>query len=357
MLRAGVIGTGLIATLKHLPAWQRAGDTARVTAICDVDPERGREVAAKFGIPAAYSSTAEMYAKEKLDLVDICTPPATHARLAIEAVEKGAHVLLEKPMATSLAECDAIIVAAKKANRSVSLAHSDLFYPSFMKARQMVEAGAIGTFRGMRIFLSTPSDYITSRPDHWAHRLPGGVLGETGPHVVYMTLAFIRPVVKMQILGQKILGEYPWSPYEDYRITLAGEHATSSIALTYATTQWAAEVELWGTDGLLRADLESQSLEHYRRTSLKPAVVGLSTLQGAIGGLSSAAAAGVKHATKSLLTTHDILIRDFARSVRDGTPPVVTPEEGRESIRVLDALVAELDRDKQPGTGAAKAAS
>jgi predicted dehydrogenase len=84
-------------------------------------------------------------------------------------------------MATSVAECDEIIAAADKANRCVSVAHSDLFYPSFTKAQQMVESGAIGKFRGMRIFLSTPIDYITSKPDHWAHKLPGGVLGETGP--------------------------------------------------------------------------------------------------------------------------------------------------------------------------------
>src|SRR5262249_21805686 len=114
VLRVGVIGTGLISTLKHLPAWRRAGKLARVSAICDVDSARVREVAGKFGIPAVYTRTAEMYAKEKLDLVDVCTPPKTHAPLTIEALENGAHVLLEKPMATSLAECDQIIAATKR---------------------------------------------------------------------------------------------------------------------------------------------------------------------------------------------------------------------------------------------------
>jgi predicted dehydrogenase len=261
------------------------------------------------------------------------------------ALERGVHVLLEKPMATSLAECDAIIAAAKKAGRSVSVAHSDLFYPSFMKARGLVESGAIGTFRGMRIFLSTPVDYITSKPEHWAHKLPGGVLGETGPHVIYMTLAFIRRITTLQAHAQKLLPEFPWSPYEDYRITLAGETAASSIALTYATSQWAAEVELWGTDGLLRADLESQALTFHRRRSLRPADVGASTLRQSFGAVSSAAQAGMRLAARRHLTTHDILIRDFAESVRDGRPPVVTAEEGRESIRVLDAVVAELERE------------
>lgn len=357
MLRVGVIGTGLIATLKHLPAWNRAEKLAHVSAICDVDPTRAREVAAKFGVPATYTSTTEMYAKERLDLVDVCTPPKTHSPLAIEALENGAHVLLEKPMATSLAECDEIIAAANKANRFVSLAHSDLFYPSFMKAQQMVKSGAIGKFRGMRILLSTPVDYITSKPDHWAHKLPGGVLGETGPHAVYMTLAFIKQIRKIQINAQKLLPEFPWSPYEDYRITLVGDYAASSIALIYTTKQWAAQVEMFGTDGLLRADLESQSLVHYRRDSLKPANVGLSALGEAIGIVSTAAMAGARLATRQHLTTHDILIQDFAKRVRDGISPAISPEQGRESIRVLDLLVAQLDKERSQSSPAALSVS
>jgi predicted dehydrogenase len=357
MLRVGVVGTGLIATLKHLPAWKRAEKLAHVSAICDLDLARAREVAAKFGIPATYTSTTEMYAKERLNLIDVCTPPKTHTPLAIEALKNGAHVLLEKPMATSVAECDEIIAAANKANRFVSVAHSDLFYPSFMKAQQMVESGAIGKFRGMRILLSTPIDYITSKPDHWAHRLPGGVLGETGPHVVYMTLAFIKQIRKIQIHAQKLLPEFPWSPYEDYRITLVGDYATSSIALIYTTKQWAAQVEMFGTDGLLRADLESQSLVHYSRDSLKAANVGLSALREASGIVSTAAMAGVRLAARQHLTTHDILIHDFAKRVRDGISPAITPEEGRESIRVLDLLVAQLDKEGSRSSPAALSAS
>src|SRR5262245_2455013 len=103
----------------------------------------------------------------------------------------------------------------------------------------------------MRIFLSTPVAYIPSKPGHWARKLRGGDLSETGPHAVYMTLAFIKPIRQVQIHGQKLLKDYPWSPFEHYRITLAGEGAVSSIALTYATRHWAAQLEIWGRDGMI----------------------------------------------------------------------------------------------------------
>src|SRR5262249_37313862 len=144
--------------------------------------------------------------------------------------------------------------------------------------------------------------------------------------------------------------EFPWSRYEDYRINLVGENATSSIALTYATKQWAAEVELWGTDGLLRVDLESQSLVQYSRGSLRPLEVGASTVREAIGGIWTAGLAGVRLAMRQHLTTHDILIQSFARSIRDNVIPAVTLEEGRESIRVLDLLVAQLDKQESCST-------
>jgi predicted dehydrogenase len=239
----------------------------------------------------------------------------------------------------------------------VCLAHSDLFYPAFMKARELVEQGTIGEFRGMRIFLSTPVDYITSKPDHWAHKLPGGVLGETGPHVVYMTLAFIRSIKKVQIHAQKLLSQYPWSPFEDYRITLVGEAATSSIALTYTTKQWACQVELWGDEGLIRADLESQAVGVYTRDELKPAKVGMSTVKEAASMVASAAGAGFDYVTHRYMTTHDMLVQRFSTSVRDDAPPPVTTQEGRESIRVLDMLVADLDKESSRSTRAASTAS
>jgi len=230
-----------------------------------------------------YQDVTAMLEKEQPDVVDICTPPQTHASLAVQALQAGSHVLIEKPMAVSVEECDRIIRVAEETGRRVCVAHSDLFYPAFMRARALVAKGAIGTFTGMHIFLATPVDYITSKPDHWAHRLPGGVLGETGPHTIYLTLAFINPIRDVQIHGHKMLSEYPWSPFEDYRFTLIGDQAVSSVALTYTTDQWAAKVDLWGTQGIIRVDLESQSLIHYRRPSLKGKTIGFSALREAWG--------------------------------------------------------------------------
>jgi predicted dehydrogenase len=342
MFRVAVIGTGFIAVQKHFPAWQKARGAAKVVALCDVDLERGKKVAQEAGVARAYDNLETLLETERPDIVDICTPPRTHASVACTALASGAHTLIEKPMAMSSEECDSILSAAETAGRKVCVAHSDLFYPAFRKARALVARGEIGEFKGMRIFLSTPVDYITSKPDHWAHRLPGGVIGETGPHIVYMTLAFINPVQEVRINAQKLLHQYPWSPFEDYRLDLIGENATCSATLVYTTTHWGAEVEIWGTDGLLKADLESQTVSRYHRNSLKPVEIAASSLREASQIVEGVLGTGLTVATGRFQNTHELLIRQFLESIENGGQPPVSAQEGREAVRVMNQIVEQL---------------
>lgn len=341
-LRAAIVGTGLIAGKKHIPAFHRLKKRVDLAAVCDLNLNAAQAVAKSFGIPASYSDPSEMLLKEKPDLVDVCTPPQTHVKLAVEAMKHGCHVLIEKPMALTVADCDEIVDASKKYGAKVCVAHSDLFYYPFMKAREMVARGEIGEFRGMRIYLSTPTDYMTSHKDHWAHRLPGGVIGETGPHIVYMTLAFINPVSDVQVQAMKVL-DYPWSRFEDYRIELAGDRVMSSVVLSYATNQWAARVDILGSEGSLLLDLQSQTLVKYGRQELKPSHIGLSSLNESIQALWGTAANAIRFMTGGLRSTHDILIGQFVDSIRNGTKPPVTAEEGRETVRVLHKIVERLN--------------
>ena len=339
--RAAILGAGLISGKKHIPAFLRLKHKVDLVALCDVDREGAERVASNFGIPRVYTDLGELLDREKPDLINICTPPRTHAKLAIEAIRQGANVLIEKPMAMSVVECDEIISEAQIAGVKVGVAHSDLFYDAFMKARELVNHDAIGEFRGMRIFLSTPMDYMTSHPDHWAHKLPGGVFGESGPHVVYMTLVFINPVLDIAVRGKKVL-DYPWSQYEDYRIEVIGEKATSSIVLAYTSNQWIATVDILGSKGALFLDLQSQSIVKYNRTSLSPLRIGLSQLGGGCKQLWATCANSMRYATGHIRSTHELLIDGFVDSIIANQPPPVSAEEGREAVRVMNMIVEEL---------------
>jgi predicted dehydrogenase len=341
-LRAGIIGSGLIAGKKHIPAFLRQKNNVDLVAVCDLSLQAAQKAATTFGIPKVYANYSQMLSQEKLDLVDICTPPQTHADLAVAAMERDCHVLIEKPMTLNIEDSDRIVEASNKFGVKVCVAHSDLFYWPFVKARKLVQNGEIGDFCGMRIFLSTPTDYITSKKEHWAHRLPGGVIGETGPHVVYMTLAFINPVCEVNVIGKKLL-EYPWSRFDDYRIELIGEKAVSSITLSYTSNQWAARVEILGSKGILVLDLESLFLVKYRRPKLTPWSTGLSALSESFQIARSLFMNGLNYYTGSLTSTHDALMEGFVYSIVKGTPEPVTAAEGREAVRVINMITNKLE--------------
>jgi predicted dehydrogenase len=160
---------------------------------------------------------------------------------------------------------------------------------------------------------------------------------------VYLTLAFINPIETVLVHGKKLLPEYPWSPFEDYRVILGGVDAVSSTALTYGTKHWAAEIQFWGTDGILRADMETQALVLHRRTSLTARDIAVSTLSQSGALLGGMAATGMSLLTKRYQSTHSRLIREFVESLKKGTEPPVSAQEGRESIRVMSLIAQSLE--------------
>jgi predicted dehydrogenase len=340
-LKVGVVGCGFVAQKRHLPSFLRLKETVSIRGVCDLNQGLATETAKKFGIPQAYSDISEMLSKKDLDIVDICTPPQTHASVAIEAMESGCNVLMEKPMALDVFDCDRMIHVAEKCGVKLSVIHNQRFYPPFLKAEGLVNSGAIGELTGMRVLSLTPREEYMAHENHWIHKLPGGVIGETGPHVVYMSLAFVKNVKSVDVCAGK-KSDYPWVLYDNYRIWLEGENINSSIYVSHASDYTASEVDLFGTELALKIDLQSMLLVRYKRNHLKhidAALCSLSTAGQVVKGVTSNV---FKTMFRRPMLGHDIIIEKFIKSViNDGLVPV-TPEEGRETVRVLEMIVKKL---------------
>ena len=103
-LRVGIIGTGMIAVAGHLPAWKNLGDDVELVGVADILPDRAKLVAETEGIPHAYGDWERMLDELDLDVVSVCTPNSYHREQTIAALQAGAHVLCEKPVATCHAD-------------------------------------------------------------------------------------------------------------------------------------------------------------------------------------------------------------------------------------------------------------
>lgn len=139
-----VIGCGTAAWTGHLP-WIWGNPLASLNAVCDRNLDAARQAQTRFGTRRATADFNEVLADPAVDAVSICTPPATHATLAIAALEHGKHVLLEKPMARSLEECDRISNCARAHGARLMLAHEKRFSPAAQKIRDIIASGEIGT--------------------------------------------------------------------------------------------------------------------------------------------------------------------------------------------------------------------
>jgi 2-alkyl-3-oxoalkanoate reductase len=140
-LRAGIIGAGYVSAY-HIRAVQSLS-FAEVAAIADVDLASAREVAGRFHIPAVYGSLEEMRAASP-DIIHVLTPPALHCDIAVRALEMGCHVMVEKPMANTVEECDRMMTAARRNDRILTVNHSARMDPIVLEALRRVREGEVG---------------------------------------------------------------------------------------------------------------------------------------------------------------------------------------------------------------------
>jgi predicted dehydrogenase len=144
MLSVAIIGTGNISRL-HVEGYLAFPGRCKITHLVDIYPEKSEQMKQKYKLDAKVSSShKDILNDPDIDLVSICTPPYTHAETAIDFLNAGKNVLVEKPMAASLEECDAMIAAAKKSGKVFSVVAQNRFRDPIANLKKLLDSGKIG---------------------------------------------------------------------------------------------------------------------------------------------------------------------------------------------------------------------
>jgi UDP-N-acetylglucosamine 3-dehydrogenase len=179
-LNIALVGCGNIGANGHAPAYAILPGL-RLAAVCDLLPERAQALAQETGAQA-YSDYRSLLERPDIHMVDLCVPTFMHARLAIEALHAGKHVLVEKPIAATLEEADAMIATARESGRSMMVAHVRRFDHRYREIKAAIDQGEVGRpvyiRRAERQRLPFPSEAWFWQPD-----LGGGVILDIGVHI------------------------------------------------------------------------------------------------------------------------------------------------------------------------------
>ncbi|NMO95261.1 Gfo/Idh/MocA family protein [Paenibacillus lemnae] len=144
MIRVAIIGMGNISTA-HIRAYIAFPERCQIAAFVDIDTEKARSRANQSNLEVEIlESHQDLLGRTDIDLVSICTPPFSHADIAVDLLSDNKHVLVEKPMATSLEECDRMIAAAEKSGALLSVVAQNRFLDPVMHLKDMLDSGKIG---------------------------------------------------------------------------------------------------------------------------------------------------------------------------------------------------------------------
>ena len=347
-MKVALVGCGQISE-RHVSALREIAGL-QISAVCDRDRWRAEEIAKRAGGANIYDNLANLLQQEQPDSVHILTPPDSHADLAIMAMEAGCHVLVEKPMATSIEQANRMFAASEKNQVKLSTSHNYLFKPSVARARQLVKTGAIGKVVYVDSFYGLSGDggsYSGSRGrSHWAWRLRGGVFTNFLPHLVYLQLAFLQQIDS--VAGVTFVQpDGPDEPATEMTVLLQGPGASGTMTFSIRAKPYAKFVNIYGTKGMIHADLAREICIVHKDIRLPGSLAKvIYNLEGSLQLVSGTTTNVVKVMLGKMkdMPGLSILIRDFYASIKSGHPAPVTAKDGQRMVEVMEMVWAKAQQ-------------
>ena len=259
-LRAALVGLGAIS-LEHIEKLERMPG-ARIVGICDLEQPVVDAVGERFAIDARFTDFERMLAEARPDVVHVLTPPQSHRPLAVAALQAGAHVLVEKPIAPDSDDYAAMRVAADAAGLHLVENYNWREAAVVRRARRLLQSGAIGdvvhvdvVFGGV---LSGGGPVADRDVVHFSHALPGGALQNFASHPVSIALAFTGPCAGVSTMRRRL--DPARQSEAELRALLAGERASALVSVTRHSEPPSFTLRVAGTEGAIEADLYNDRL-------------------------------------------------------------------------------------------------
>jgi predicted dehydrogenase len=347
-MRVAVIGCGFQGRL-HVECLQRI-DGVDVVAVTDTDPVRLNEVADTFGVENRYSDYVEMLDGGRYDLVTVCTMPIHHAAMTIAAVERGCHVLCEKPLALSAVQGRAMVDAARRARRMLAVGFNMRFTPNARAISAFIDEGRFGRPVCTRAWAR--ASQIPWWGEHYRKEISGGgALAATAVHFLDLALHFAgfpEPVSASANATQLFPRKRGVTAPNDRAVAGYTSEDLISAHVRFANGFWLDLDGSWvdnrpSIDGVPSWDYSLDAIGELAQVWFDPLAI---RTEDARGEIVEALPEGTP-SDVSFPPSVAALIADVVAAVRGERAPLVTGEQALVVQRVVDAIYASVDAGRE----------
>ena len=326
-LRIGIIGCGAISA-QHIEAIGALPET-RLVGVVDASEARAQATGERLSVPWS-TKLEDLIERDDVDAVTICTPSGLHPGQARAALRAGKHVLVEKPIALSVAEAEAVVEDGHARARIVATVSQRRFEPAMQALHEAIAAGALG-----RISLimgeslhHRPQSYYDSAPWRGTVAFDGGVLMNQAIHVIDLVRwigGSVRSVgANLATLGHQIEVE------DTATLSLLFTNGTLGevVATTCAVSETLPELRIYGENGCVRIAGHEAVEWEVPGITRPPRIAGPEPPSASLGSTATWGANAIGYLRQ---------YADFAEAVHAGRPPAVTGEDGRNAVEVVTA--------------------
>lgn len=336
-MRVGIIGCGLVSE-KHIP-YLRKMKGVDIIGVCDLNEVKADGCATHFGIKNAFSDVSKMLADASPEAVHILTPPNTHKKLAIQSMQAGSHVLVEKPMALNLGEAAEMIKAADQNGVFLGVCHNFLYEPIVMTAKALAARGDLGRILSVETFwrIYRAGSVDRYQKSKWMRQLPGGIFHEVAAHPIYLQMEFVRNLKVVSAIGKKYDNSLP-GKFDELQVLFDSPTAMTTMNISANARPRQVYMRIFGSKMSLHLDLTTNSILKIRKIGTGNASTAIVNIDQSIQFLLKTINSSFHYMRGRFFLGHEKLIENFYKSIKDGRPPYVTDEEGKSVVAILDQI-------------------
>ena len=342
-MRVGIIGAGIQAKVSHLPTFSKI-EGVEVIGIADVNEESAKLLARKFDIPYVYTDYHDLIGNDTVDLISICTPHHLHKQMAVDCALAGKHILIEKPMVTTVKDADDILHAVKENNIKLCVVQNYRLFPAIKESKRRINNSRIGEIISIHGYGHVFQSF-GSRSSPWIFRAgSAGIIEDFGAHLIDIILYLndFNRIKKVFAIGGNFGGNLDSIVHCQIMIEFENT-STATLDLSYLSGAKEVAVFIHGTGGQLHVDVRNDFLRetHQYDTPLDDLSLSLAKL--------NKIAKGIINKTYFLgpKLYHFEIINSLINSIEKNSKILIPGEEGRSTALIIESALKSIKEQRQ----------